>query len=219
MNPLLFDAIITLVAGFLDAVGVTYLHGIYVSFMSGNSIGLGIAVAHGRTSVAIPIASAIVSFVAGAFVGSLIAQRRASATMIVLMLEFAMIVLSILMIGATSSFVALLPVCIAMGMQNAIPRSVSGVSIGRSFVTGQLFGVGRALAMALQDGSQLRQAAIHGMSWFTIVLGAIGGAASLTQFGLAPCLGAAAVVLFAVMIVDAGAQFSALRRMTEQTPR
>ena len=89
MNPLLFDVIITLVAGFLDAVGVTYLHGMYVSFMSGNSIGLGIAVVHGQVSVAISIASAIASFVTGAFVGSAIAQRRASETMIVLMMAVA----------------------------------------------------------------------------------------------------------------------------------
>lgn len=215
MNPFLFDVIITFVAGFLDAIGVTYLSGIFVSFMSGNSIGFGIAVAHGRATVAIPIASAITSFVAGAFIGSLIAQRRTSATMIVLMLEVAMIVLSIFMVGEINSFVALLPVCVAMGMQNAIPRSVSGVAIGRSFVTGELFGIGHALALAWQDRSQFRQAALHAASWLTIVLGAISGALSLAQFGLAPCLGACAVVLFVLMAIDACAQFAAFRRIID----
>lgn len=219
MNAFLFDVIITFVAGFLDAVGVTYLSGIFVSFMSGNSIGFGIAVAHGRTAVAIPMASAIMSFLAGAFVGSLIAQRRTSATMIVLMLEVAMIVLSIFLIGEISGFIALLPVCLAMGMQNAIPRSVSGVAIGRSFVTGELFGVGHSLALALQDRSQFRQAALHAVSWLTIVLGAISGAVSLTQFGLAPCLGASAVVLFALMAADACAQFAAFRQIIDVPPQ
>lgn len=219
MNPLVFDVIITFVAGFLDAIGVTYLSGIFVSFMSGNSISLGIAMAHERTAMAIPIASAIASFVAGAFIGSLIVERRASATMIVLMLEFTMIVLSIVMVGDIGGFVALLPVCMAMGMQNAIPRAVSGVAIGRSFVTGELFGIGRAVALALRDRSQLRQAAIHGVSWLTIVLGAISGAVSLAKFGLAPCLGAAAITLFALMTIDACAQFTALGRIMQEPPQ
>lgn len=219
MNPFLFDVIITFVAGFLDAVGVTYLSGIFVSFMSGNSIGFGIAVAHGRTAVAIPIASAITSFVVGAFIGSLIAQRRTSATMIVLMLEVAMIVLSIFLVGEINGFIALLPVCLAMGMQNAIPRPVSGVAIGRSFVTGELFGIGHSLALALQDRRQFRQAALHAASWLTIVLGAISGAVSLAQFGLAPCLGACAVVLFALMAIDACAQFAALRKIIDVPPQ
>lgn len=215
MKPFLFDVIITFVAGFLDAVGVTYLSGIFVSFMSGNSIGLGIAVAHGRTSVAIPIASAIASFVVGAFLGSLIARRQALATMVVLMLEVAMIVLSLVLVGEIDGFVALLPVCIAMGMQNAIPRSVSGVAIGRSFVTGELFGVGHAMALALWDRSQFKQAAIHGASWLTIVIGAISGASALTQFGLVPCLGASAMVLFALMIIDANSQLCSPRQAIE----
>lgn len=219
MNPFLFDVIITFVAGFLDAVGVTYLSGIFVSFMSGNSIGFGIAIAHGRAAVAIPIASAITSFVIGAFIGSLIAQQRTSATMIVLMLEVAMIVLSIFLVGEINGFIALLPVCVAMGMQNAIPRSVSGVPIGRSFVTGELFGIGHSLALAVQDRSQFRQAALHAASWFTIVLGAISGAVSLTQFGLAPCLGACAVVLFALMAIDACAQFAAFRGIIDGPPQ
>lgn len=219
MNPLLFDVIITFVAGFLDAIGVTYLSGIFVSFMSGNSISLGIAVAHARTATAIPIASAIASFVAGAFIGALIVERRTSATMIVLMLEVTMIVFSIFLVGGIGGFVALLPVCMAMGMQNAIPRSVSGVAIGRSFVTGELFGIGRSVALALRDRSQLKQAAIHGVSWLTIVLGAISGPVSLTKFGLAPCLGASALALFALMTIDACGQFSALRNALEDPPQ
>lgn len=217
MNSFRFDAIITFVAGFLDAIGVTYLSGIFVSFMSGNSIGLGIAVAHGRAAVAIPIASAIASFVVGAFMGSLIVQRKAYATMIVLMLEVVFIMLAILLVEEVGGFIALLPVCIAMGMQNAIPQSVAGVAIGRSFVTGELFGIGEALARALKDRSELRQAALHAVSWITIVLGAISGAASLTQFGLAPCLGASAVALFLLMAIDACAQFDALHAATEES--
>ncbi|MGM5019105.1 YoaK family protein [Tardiphaga sp. 367_B4_N1_1] len=210
MNPFLFDVSIIFIAGFLDAVGVTFLSGIFVSFMSGNSINLGITVAHGRTAAVIPIVSAIASFVLGAFIGSLIAQRRTLATTIVLMSEVAMIVLSIAILGTVNGFIALLPVCIAMGMQNAIPRSVSGVAIGRSFVTGELFGVGHSMAMALRDRNQLRQAAVHGASWLTIVLGAISGAASLARFGLTPCLGASAIALFIVMAIDRVAQFAAL---------
>ena len=210
MNPFLFDVSIIFIAGFLDAVGVTFLSGIFVSFMSGNSIILGIAVAHGRTAAVIPIVTAIPSFVLGAFIGSLIAQQRTSGTTIVLLSEVAMIVLSIAILGAVNGFVALLPVCIAMGMQNAIPRSVSGVAIGRSFVTGELFGVGHSMAMALHDRNQLRQAAVHGASWLTIVLGAISGAASLARFGLTICLGASAIALFILMAMDRGAQFAAL---------
>lgn len=219
MSPFLFDVIITFVAGFLDAVGVTYLSGIFVSFMSGNSIGLGIAVAHERTAVAIPIASAIASFTLGAFIGSVIALRMRPATTIVLALETTLIGASVVAAHDMHGFIALLPVCIAMGMQNAIPRSVSGIAIGRSFVTGELFGVGRALALALQDRSQLGQAAIHGASWLTIVLGAITGAASLTQFGLVSCLAASALALCGLMAIDARVQLAAPDHSADVPPQ
>ncbi len=47
-HPVVFATLMTAMAGFLDAVGYAQLGRLYVSFMSGNSTQLGIAIAQGH---------------------------------------------------------------------------------------------------------------------------------------------------------------------------
>lgn len=198
-----FDLIMTIVAGFLDAIGFSYLSGFYVSFMSGNSTGLGVALAHGKTEVAIASATVIGSFLFGAFAGSLLVfDRGLAATQIVLRVEAVLLLLSALLVGHMAGAAGLVPVCVAMGMQNAVPRSVAGVEIGRSYVTGALFGLGKASAMSIRDRRHLREAAAHASSWVALIVGAISGSLALNAWGLAICLTFAVVAIVAAMTVD-----------------
>jgi uncharacterized membrane protein YoaK (UPF0700 family) len=200
MAAVVFDVVIVIVAGFLDAVGFTYLSALYVSFMSGNSTGLAIAIAHGRTSFIVASAAVIAGFVIGAFAGSLlVVARKEAATSIVLAIEAGLIAIAAMLVGHVEQVVSLLPVCIAMGMQNAIPRQIDGVAGGRSFVTGALFGMAKALAMSVTDRTHLLQAAALGGTWVALVGGAIGGSLSLAAFGLPLCLVAAAIALLVIL--------------------
>jgi len=199
MAALVFDVLIVILAGFLDAIGFTYLSALYVSFMSGNSTGLGIAVANGHSGFAFSSAAVLGSFVFGAFAGSLlVATRKPAATPVVLAVEAGLVAGAAALVGHAEQVPSLLPVCIAMGMQNAVPRQVDGVEGGRSYVTGALFGMAKALALSVADRRHLAQAAVHGSTWLALVSGAVGGSLSLAAFGLPRCLSFAALVLLAI---------------------
>lgn len=203
MAPLMFDILITLLAGFLDAAGFTYLSGLYVSFMSGNSTGLGVAIIQGRGSFAVASVVVICSFVTGAFIGSLlVATKTPTTAAYVLTCEAGLLLGSMILSLHASPLVTLLPVCVAMGMQNAIPRYFNGIEVGRSFVTGALFSLGKTLSLAVHDRKYLKEAAIHGTSWLALVVGAVCGSASLAQFGLVSCLGLCISAVFGTILID-----------------
>jgi uncharacterized membrane protein YoaK (UPF0700 family) len=87
--------LITVVAGFLDAVGFTQLNHLYVSLMSGNSTHFGMSLAAGAWSDVIAAAGTVIAaFVMGAFAGTffpdLAGDLRVSAILIAeLLLLFA----------------------------------------------------------------------------------------------------------------------------------
>lgn len=118
-----FALSLTCMAGYLDAVGYTHLAGLYVSFMSGNSTRLGLAIAEGDRKLLVPCAVVIIGFVAGAFIGSLIANAvsRFKLTAI-LATEIALLLSTIALSLDTASYAALLPICVAMGIQNPLMR-------------------------------------------------------------------------------------------------
>src|SRR3954469_25182400 len=59
-------------AGYVDGIGYLQLGGLFVSFMSGNSTRMGVAIAHGHWQTAAEALGLIVLFVTGAAAGSLI---------------------------------------------------------------------------------------------------------------------------------------------------
>lgn len=198
-----FDLIMTIVAGFLDAIGFTYLSGLYVSFMSGNSTGLGVALAHHKTDIALGSATVIGSFLFGTFAGSLlVADRGSAATSTVLAIEAILLLLSSVLIEHIAGAAGLVPVCVAMGMQNTVPRAIAGVEIGRSYITGALFGLGKALALSIRDRRHLRVAAAHASSWMALIVGATSGTLALGAFGVAICLMIGVAGILAAMVLD-----------------
>ncbi|MDB5459797.1 MAG: hypothetical protein JWO72_1538, partial [Caulobacteraceae bacterium] len=68
----IFAAALSALAGFIDAVGFIKLGGFFVSFMSGNSTRLAVALAEGS---ALTGAELIAVFVAGVVLGSLVGTR------------------------------------------------------------------------------------------------------------------------------------------------
>ena len=70
---------LTALAGLVDAIGYTQLSGLYLSFMSGNSTRLGVMIAHGEVPGVGACLAVIGCFVAGACVGTLLADWFALA--------------------------------------------------------------------------------------------------------------------------------------------
>ena len=64
------------VAGYLDGYGLLFLK-TYVSFMSGNTTSTGVMMGSGKFGAASNAAVAIICFLAGSFLGSLLIQSKA----------------------------------------------------------------------------------------------------------------------------------------------
>lgn len=188
----------TMVAGFVDAVGYINLGQFYLSFMSGNTTRFGIAIAATHNEIVSEGAAIIATFVLGAFIGSLLVFFASSFKLpVVLGCELLCFAAAYGLTAAGAGHLALLPIALAMGMQNAIHQVVSGADTGKSFITGSLFGVGDSLAKAVTGRAHYAQAAIHASSWIAFAGGVVLGALSLSHFGL----GCALFIAMGVLIV------------------
>ena len=197
-----FASFATMIAGFVDAVGYAYLGGLFLSFMSGNSTRLGIALGEGRWVMAVHAVTVIAGFVFGAFVGTLLAMIAGSWKLVlILAIEVVLFALATGLVAMDAGFAALLPVAIAMGLQNTVHQVVGGADIGKSFVTGALFGMGQALAKCVTGLAKHEEWLAYAASWGSFVAGALIGAISLTRYGLTNAMGAACALLLALTII------------------
>jgi len=192
--------VMTVLAGFVDAVGYSAMGHLYVSFMSGNSTQLGMAIAHRDLAVVGWAGAVIGAFVLGAFLGTLIYGVSGKTKMaLVFGGELICLLLALGFDGVLAERLALLFVAIAMGMQNAVHEAVAGVATGKSFITGALFGVGDALAKACLGKARFVEAGVNAVSWVAFVSGVTIGALAVLSLGVPSALGAAALTLLVLM--------------------
>lgn len=181
---------LTMISGFVDAIGYIHLGNINLSFMSGNSVGLAIALPSWKVASLVATGTVIGSFVAGAFAGTLIAGPGGHPRRVTLIILCEAVLCAAALgftLGRAGTF-ALLPIAAAMGMQNALHQALAGVDVGQSFVTGTLFRLGQHLALLLRSGVSRRETAILMGSWLIFVAGAIAGSVVLLRYGLDPAL-------------------------------
>ncbi len=185
LSRLLLSCALVLISGFIDAVGYLQLGKIYLSFMSGNSTKLGIALFEGDSAVLTNIGLVIFLFVVGAFIGTLITDRlgkwRLAGILGFESLLFAGAIVFLLFLHTQS---VLFPIAVAMGMQNTMHQMVAHADVGKGFVTGTLFGIGQALAKAVRGKAPASEWAVLALSWVIFVFGAALGALLLTQGSL-----------------------------------
>jgi len=197
-----FATFATLIAGFVDAVGYAHLGGLFLSFMSGNTTRLGIALGQQHWAMAGQAVTVIASFVFGAFLGTLLSMRAGSWKLVlILAVEVALFALATGLVLLDAGFAALLPVAVAMGLQNSVHQVIGGADIGKSFVTGALFGMGQALAKCLTRTAKHTEWLAYAASWGSFVVGALIGALALGHFGLTNTMGAACALLLVLAII------------------
>lgn len=198
-RPFVFATFATLIAGFVDAVGYAHLGGLFLSFMSGNSTRLGIQLANEQWHVAGLAATVVGCFLAGAFLGTLIADAAGDWKLVAILSgEVALFALAVSLTVDGAGFIDMLPVAVAMGMQNSVHQVIAGADIGKSFVTGALFGLGQSLARMLSGKSTPREAAAYASSWASFVLGALVGTLLLARAGLPAAVAGGCVLLAAL---------------------
>ncbi|MDR2306592.1 MAG: DUF1275 domain-containing protein [Paucimonas sp.] len=174
-------AALSVLAGMTDAIGLLAL-GDFVSFMSGNTTRLAVAVSQVEMAQVARLALAIFSFVLGNALGVLLARRfrrRASP----LLLVVAALLASAAVWPLDTTFPALVAAVLAMGMLNAVVEQVNGLPIGLTYVTGALSRFGRGLGRWLLGERRLGWR-VQLVPWSGMLLGAAAGAWLQQQLGL-----------------------------------
>jgi uncharacterized membrane protein YoaK (UPF0700 family) len=182
-------------AGYVDSIGYLQLAGLFVSFMSGNSTRMGVAIAHAQWQTAAEALGLIALFVIGAAAGSLIVLGHGAHRQPLLLLAEAL-----LLAGAALAYafgwpsLAVAAIVLAMGLENAVFQIQGGAGLGLTYVTGALVKVGQLMAKALTGGSRWAWAP-NLLLWAALVAGSVLGALAYIWINLAAIWFAAAAAL------------------------
>jgi uncharacterized membrane protein YoaK (UPF0700 family) len=197
-----FAAGLSALAGFVDAVGFIKLGGFFVSFMSGNSTRLAVALAKGA---ALTGGGLIAVFVCGVALGSLVGARagpyRPAAVLGLVCL--------LLTAAAACGMVrwdlgAILAMTLAMGAENGVFERDGEVQIGLTYMTGTLVKLGQRITSALLGADRWAWFP-YLLLWLGLVLGAFAGATAYEWIGLGSLWFAAGfAAVFAVVAIRLG---------------
>jgi len=196
---------LTVIAGWVDAVGFLRLGGLFVSFMSGNTTQMSAAFVQGHSLEAWAAAGIIALFVMGVFAGRLVAEAsgiwRQAAVLILTASLLSVAVLLTLVAGQTATVTATAAMVLAMGVQNATMTHIGGAKASLTYVTGTLVKIGEKLADSVAGTGQLRAVLPYLAMWIGLALGAVGGAASYGRVATVALLApAAAAALLALVL-------------------
>jgi uncharacterized membrane protein YoaK (UPF0700 family) len=184
-------------AGYVDANGFLSAGGVFVSFMSGNSTRLGIAVARGHWDFVTLSVEVVGLFVLGVIVGAILARRMGRLRKpAVLILVAVLLTAAAIAQAFHQSRLTLGLLLLAMGAENAVFQRGGEVSIGLTYVTGALVRVGQRIA-AIADGGPCWAWTPFALLWLGLIAGASSGAYIHNEFplvGLWPAVGFSVVL-------------------------
>lgn len=198
---LFFVAALSMLAGMTDAIGFLAT-GDFVSFMSGNTTRMAVALGDGHWALASRLAMLIGAFIVGNALGVIVARLSARRAWPLLMLAAALLCGAALL-DSRAQLGALFAAIIAMGLLNAAVEEVNGLPIGLTYVTGALSRFGRGLGRWLL-GERRAGWRVQLVPWAGMLCGAVIGGVLEQRFGLAALLAcsllAAALALASVFI-------------------
>ena len=122
-------ASLSVLAGMTDAIGFLAT-GDFVSFMSGNTTRMAVAIGEGDGSMALRLIFAVLAFITGNAVGVLLG-RLSGRRALPLMLVIAGLLCTAALLPFDTRVPALLAAIVAMGMLNAAVEQVNGLPGGR----------------------------------------------------------------------------------------
>ncbi|MCE7029251.1 YoaK family protein [Jiella avicenniae] len=190
-----FVALLSFLGGMTDAIGFLRA-GDFLSFMSGNTTRLAIAVGKDHGSDVGRLAAILAIFVAGNAVGVVVVRCTGERQWPLLMLVAIVTGLVAGFVGAAPSPWSYLPLVFAMGMLNAAVDNVAGHPIGLTYVTGALSRFGKGLGRFLCGDLRLGFLA-QMFPWIGMLAGAVTGVFLLQAFQEAAiwAIGGLAVIL------------------------
>ncbi|NDW06679.1 YoaK family protein [Jiella pacifica] len=168
-----FVALLSFLAGMTDAIGFLRA-GDFLSFMSGNTTRLAIAVGEGHGADVSRLASILAAFVVGNAAGVVIVRGTGQRQWPLLMVVTATTGLVAGFAAADPSPWTYLPLVFAMGMLNAAVDNVAGQPIGLTYVTGALSRFGKGLGRFL-CGEMRLGFLVQMLPWLGMLAGAVTG--------------------------------------------
>ncbi len=156
-------------AGAVDACGLSLLHDLYVSFMSGNTTSLGAAIAEGNLARAGLIALILSAFVGGAAFGTVAATLAGRHRLSVILALIA----PLLALPSFTRHGEAVALTFAMGMLNASMQQAGPVSVSVTYVTGTLVKLGRGLGMLAIGQAENADWLLQAVPWLGLFAGAV----------------------------------------------
>lgn len=170
---------LSLLAGFVDALGFMHLGGYFVSFMSGNSTQMAAVLPDGLAGAILPLAL-VVLFVLGVMVGTL-AEQRLSASLGLLVLA-ALLGVATALAAMRLDDAAIMVTPFVMGAMNTVLRSGQG-AMAVTYMTGNLVKLGQTIVAAVQGGPRWTWLP-YLLLWLGLLVGALCGALAYGEIGL-----------------------------------
>jgi uncharacterized membrane protein YoaK (UPF0700 family) len=157
-------------AGATDVYGLSKLRDLFVSFMSGNTTSLGVAIGSGDGGRAATAAVLVALFVVGAALGTVLAEWAGRWHSVVVMVAVTLL----LTIAAAVPWLAIHSVVLAMGALNAAFSRIGVTSVSLTYVTGALVKFGQGLGrLAIGRGGGDWSWTLQGVMWVCLLAGAV----------------------------------------------
>jgi uncharacterized membrane protein YoaK (UPF0700 family) len=174
-------AALSVLAGMTDAIGFM-ASGDFVSFMSGNTTRLAVAISAGDMGLTLRLVLLVATFVVGNALG-VVVGRLGGRRALPLLLCIATLLCGAAAWPSDVQLPALLAAIIAMGMLNAAVEEVNGLAVGLTYVTGALSRFGRGLGRWML-GERRNGWRVQLVPWSGMFIGAVIGAVLEHHLGL-----------------------------------
>jgi uncharacterized membrane protein YoaK (UPF0700 family) len=175
---LVLAGLLAALAGFVDATGYLHLSGLFVSYMSGNSTQLAIALGQGDLGEAGTIAELVALFVLGAAAGQVLAGFAGKWR-----LTWVLIGVAILLAIAGALGTSPEPMVVAMGALNAAMHRAGSILVSLTFVTGVLVRFGQGLGDFITRRTRGWNWLVQAVPWVGLIIGAMLGGAAYLRIG------------------------------------
>jgi uncharacterized membrane protein YoaK (UPF0700 family) len=194
--------VLTAIAGYVDAVGFLKMGHLFVSFMSGDSTQLAVAASEAKWSEARDAGGVVLLFLLGVVAGRILTRliKRGSGVM-VLLIEAILLVSAAM--SQNSGKLVLIPMVMAMGIQNAVMHRAGNIKTGLTYVTGTLVNLGEKVVAAFGASEQdARWAWVPYLTlWLGLIVGASMGAMVYASLQLSALFIPAAVLILLAAVV------------------
>lgn len=184
-NETIIAYIFSFIYGYVNAIGFIVMNGLFFTFMSGNSIRLGVNLGNFDLQSNLRLFIIFTALVLGVFVSDILfSTLKKHSIEILIILELSLFIITLLFSTKHNSWMVFLPLGIAMGVQNMLNLLIGNNLMGKSFITGLIFNFGISLSKLVQGKGSWRLSVKYALTWLIFVIGAVIGTIIIENFNL-----------------------------------